>query len=51
MDKTGNFKHLQKVMDLGGHTKRIYHIASTCDEKYVATLSEDRTIKLWNIDV
>ena len=47
----GNFKSLQKVMTFGGHRKGIRSFVVNNLETLAATVSEDQTIRVWDINV
>eukprot|EP00188_Purpureofilum_apyrenoidigerum_P005277 Plantae.Rhodophyta-Purpureofilum_apyrenoidigerum.ctg674.p1 GENE.Plantae.Rhodophyta-Purpureofilum_apyrenoidigerum.ctg674~~Plantae.Rhodophyta-Purpureofilum_apyrenoidigerum.ctg674.p1 ORF type:complete len:411 (-),score=58.13 Plantae.Rhodophyta-Purpureofilum_apyrenoidigerum.ctg674:1081-2313(-) len=40
-----------KVMDLRGHNAAVHSVSFSTDNKTVASVSRDGTLKLWNIDV
>ncbi|GJQ15705.1 hypothetical protein GpartN1_g7496.t1 [Galdieria partita] len=48
---SGEFVGLKKVIDLKGHRAGVRGVAFSHDNKKVATVCKDKTIRIWNIDV
>lgn len=51
-DKTsGDFKEIRKAFDLKGHNAQVLGFSLNKDSTRAATISKDKTWKLWNTDV
>lgn len=47
----GSFKSFGKAMDLGGHKSAVKYVSCNNLEDKALTISEDKTVKIWNINV
>lgn len=50
-DRTGSFVALKKAMDLKGHKRKVTAIDFSPDGSKAVTVSEDGTLRIWNINV
>jgi len=50
-DKVGLFAGVNKIMDLKGHRSGIVSVSIGNDTKMAVSASNDKTIRLWNLDV
>ncbi|KAK9512844.1 hypothetical protein O3M35_001171 [Rhynocoris fuscipes] len=50
-NKTGEFKQVCRAFELTGHTSGIFDFAFNADSSLIATVSKDRTWKLFNIKI
>ncbi|XP_076243383.1 transducin beta-like protein 2 isoform X2 [Calliopsis andreniformis] len=49
--KTGDFKHVSKAFNLGGHSSGILDFNFSADSSYMATVSKDGTYRFYNTKI
>ena len=48
--RSGTFRVVVKIRTLVGHEEGIYSVAVSFDCKYIASCSEDNSIKVWKLE-